>query len=60
MSLVRVFERFKPFKDGRTIVGSDEREGRTSASRNEKMIQKIRTSIRGNRRFTIMELSNEF
>ncbi|KAL4119443.1 hypothetical protein QTP88_012252 [Uroleucon formosanum] len=60
MSRTRVFEWFKRFKEGRTTVESDEREGRPSTSRNEEMIQKIRTAIRGNRRLTIMELSNEF
>ncbi|XP_026819544.1 protein GVQW3-like [Rhopalosiphum maidis] len=59
-SRARVFEWFKRFKEGRTTVKSDEREGRPSTSRNEEMIQKIRTAIRGNRRLTIMELSNEF
>ncbi|KAL4149391.1 hypothetical protein QTP88_003351 [Uroleucon formosanum] len=60
MSRARVFEWFKRFKEGRTTVESDEREGRPSTSRNEEIIQKIRTAIRGNRRLTIMELSNEF
>ncbi|KAE9522415.1 hypothetical protein AGLY_017174 [Aphis glycines] len=60
MSRARVFEWFKRFKEGRTTVESDEREGRPSTSRNEEMIQKIQTAIRGNRRLTIMELSNEF
>lgn len=60
MSRARVFEWFKRFKEGRTTVESDEREGRPSTSRNEEMIQKIRTAIRSNRRLTIMELSNEF
>ncbi|KAL4113507.1 hypothetical protein QTP88_017119 [Uroleucon formosanum] len=60
MSRARVFEWFKRFKESRTTVECDEREGRPSTSRNEEMIQKIRTAIRGNRRLTIMELSNEF
>lgn len=60
MSRVRVFEWYKRFKEGRKTVESDEREGRPSTSRNEEMIQKLRTAIRGNRRLTIMELSNEF
>ncbi|XP_026808809.1 protein GVQW3-like [Rhopalosiphum maidis] len=46
MSRARVFEWFKRFKEGRTTVKSDEREGRPSTSRNEEMIQKIRTAIR--------------
>ncbi|KAE9541769.1 hypothetical protein AGLY_003760 [Aphis glycines] len=46
MSRARVFEWFKRFKKGRTTVESDEREGRPSTSRNEEMIQKIRTAIR--------------
>ncbi|XP_026822225.1 protein GVQW3-like [Rhopalosiphum maidis] len=46
MSRARVFEWFKRFKEGRTTVESDEREGRPSTSRNEEMIQKIRTAIR--------------
>ncbi|KAL4131209.1 hypothetical protein QTP88_008550 [Uroleucon formosanum] len=60
ISRARVFEWFKRFKEGRTTVESDEREGRPSTNRNEEMIQKIRTAIRGNRRLIIMELSNEF
>ncbi|VVC38893.1 Transposase, type 1 [Cinara cedri] len=60
MSRTRVFEWFKRFKEGRTTVESEKREGRPSTSRNEEMVQKIRTAIRGNRRLTIMELSNEF
>ena len=35
MSRARVFEWFKRFKEGRTTVESDEREGRPSTSRNE-------------------------
>ncbi|KAL4141749.1 hypothetical protein QTP88_004326 [Uroleucon formosanum] len=50
MSRARVFEWFKRFKEGRTTVESDEREGRPSTSRNEEMIQKIRTAIRDMRR----------
>ncbi|XP_026818412.1 protein GVQW3-like isoform X2 [Rhopalosiphum maidis] len=50
MSHARVFEWFKRFKEGRTTVESDEREGRPSTSRNEEMIQKIRTAIRDMRR----------
>jgi hypothetical protein len=45
MSRACVFEWFKRFKEGRTTVESDEREGRPSTSRNEEMIQKIRTAI---------------
>lgn len=64
MSRVSVFEWFKRFKKGRTTVESDERGGllsmRQKTSRNEEMIQKIRTAIRGNHRLTIMKLSNEF
>ncbi|XP_025415342.1 protein GVQW3-like [Sipha flava] len=59
-SRTRVFEWFKRFKEGRITVESDEREGRPLTSRNEEMIQKIRTATRDNRRLTIMKLSNEF
>jgi hypothetical protein len=60
MSRVYVFEWFKIFEEGWTTVESDEREGRPLTNRNEEMIQKIRTAIRGNRRLIIMELINEF
>lgn len=51
---------FKRFKEDRTIVENDEREGRPLTSHNDGMIQKIRTPIQDNRHLTIMELSNEF
>ncbi|VVC37570.1 Winged helix-turn-helix DNA-binding domain [Cinara cedri] len=60
MSRARVFEWFKRFKEGSSAVESDEREGSPSTSRNEEIIQKIQTAIQGNRRLTIMEISNEF
>ena len=60
ISRARVFEWYKQFKEGRSIVESDEREGHPSTSRNEEIIQKIQTDIRGNRRLIISELSNEF
>jgi len=54
------FEWFKRFKGDRTIVESDEREGRPSTSRNEKMIQQIRTAIRVNHHLTIIIMSSKF
>lgn len=60
MFRARVFERFKRFVEGKTIVESDEREWRSSTSRNEKMIEQIRTAVWNKRRLTITELSDEF
>jgi len=47
------------FKDGRTYVHDEERSGRSSVITDD-LIAKVNTTIRGNRRFTISELSLEF
>ncbi|GBM71771.1 hypothetical protein AVEN_190635-1 [Araneus ventricosus] len=55
--MVRKFVR--PFKDGRSNVHNEERSGRSSVI-NEDFVQKVNGKVRGNRRFTILSLSNEF
>jgi len=52
MGRTQVFDWFCQFKEGRTSAESDPCSGQPSTSRNEKMIAKVRTIIRNNRRFT--------
>jgi len=59
MSRARVYEWFKRFQDGRTSVESDESSGRPVASKTEKNIEDVRSVVRGNRRITIREVSEE-
>jgi len=47
------------FKEGRTNVHEEERSGRPSVITDD-LAEKVNTTIRGNRRFTISELSLEF
>jgi len=59
MGLTQVFDWFRRFKEGRTSVESDSRSGRPSTSRNEKMIAKVRTIVRNNRRLTVREIADD-
>ncbi|GFG29535.1 hypothetical protein Cfor_09059 [Coptotermes formosanus] len=47
MSRTEVFERFRPFKEGRILVSveSDERPGRPSTSRNRQMMEEVRSLL---------------
>jgi len=47
------------FKEGRTNVHDEELSGRPSVVTDD-LMEKVNTTIRGNRRFTISELSLEF
>ena len=47
------------FKEGRKNVHDEERSGRPSVIK-EDLVEKVNTTIRGNRRFTISELSLNF
>jgi len=58
MGRTQVFEWFRRFKEGRTSVESDSRSGRSSTSRNEEMIAKVRTIVRNNRRLTVREIAD--
>ena len=46
------------FKEGRANVHDEERSGRPSVIKGD-LVEKVKTTIRGNRRFTISELSLE-
>ena len=47
------------FKEGRTSTNDNERSGRSSTSKNEENIQKVRKVIRSNCRLTIREVAEE-
>ena len=47
------------FKDGRTSVESDARFGRPSTSRNDELIDHVRTLVMQDRRVTVRELAEE-
>jgi transposase len=55
----QVKEWFRRFKERRTAAESDERSGRPSTTRNQIMIDKVRSVMLDNRRITIRELSDE-
>ncbi|GFV37410.1 protein GVQW3 [Trichonephila clavipes] len=59
MSLARVFEWFRPFKEGRQSVNSDPRSGRPSTSRNEDKIAQVKAVVRSDRRLTVREIAQE-
>ena len=48
------------FKQGRTNVHEEERSGQPSVIKDDLVVEKVNTTIRGNRCFTISELSLEF
>jgi histone-lysine N-methyltransferase SETMAR len=50
---------YNRFKDGRTSVESDARSGRHSTSRNNELIDKVRTLVMQDRRVTFRELAVE-
>lgn len=59
MSNSRIKEWYNRFKDGRTSVDSEPRSGRPSTSRNETVIEQVRTLVMEDRRITVRELANE-
>ena len=59
MGTTQIKEWYNRFKDGRTSVESEARSGRPSTSRNEIIIDQVRTLVMQDRRFTIRELADE-
>jgi len=59
MSESKVRQWCRLFKEGRTNVNDEERSVRPSVITDD-LMEKLNTTIRGNRRFTISELSLEF
>ncbi|GFW96039.1 protein GVQW3 [Trichonephila clavipes] len=53
MSRARVFEWFRPFKEGRQSVNTDPCSGRPSTSRNEDKIAQVKAVVRSDRRLTV-------
>jgi transposase len=59
MSISRIKEWFNRFKDGRTSVDSELRPGRLSTSRNDNVIDQVRTLVMQDRRITVREVAIE-
>jgi hypothetical protein len=59
MSILRIKEWFNCFKDGRTFVDSEPRPGRPSTSRNDNVIDQVRTLVMQDCRITVRELAIE-
>ncbi|GFW97053.1 protein GVQW3 [Trichonephila clavipes] len=57
MSRARVFEWFRPFKEGRQSLNSDPRSGRPSTSRNDDKIAQVKVVVRSDRRLTVREIA---
>ena len=59
MSITRIREWYNRFKDGSTSVDSEPRHGRPSTSRNDSVINQVRTLLMQDRRITVRELADE-
>jgi len=59
MSITRIKAWYNRFKDGRTSVDSEPRHGRPSTSRNDNVINQVRTLVKQDRRITVRELADE-
>ena len=59
MSIIRIKEWYNRFKDGSTSVDSKPRHGRLSTSRNDNVINQVRTLVMQDRRITVRELADE-
>ena len=59
MGITQIKEWYNRFKDGRTWVESDARSGRPSTSRNDELIDQVRTLVMQDRRVTVRELAEE-
>jgi len=59
MSRTQSHEWYICFKEGRTSIADNESSGRSSTSKKEENIQKVRKVIRSNCRLTVRELSEE-
>jgi len=56
MDITQIKEWYKRFRDGCTSVESDARSGRLSTSRNDELIDQVRTLVMQDRRVTVREL----
>jgi len=59
MGITQIKEWYNRFKDGRTSVDSDVRFGRPSTSRNDEVIDQVRTLVMQDHRVTVRELAEE-
>jgi len=59
MGITRINEWYNRFKDGSTSVDSDARSGRPSTSRNEELIDQVRTLVMQDHRVIVRELAEE-
>ncbi|PNF43587.1 hypothetical protein B7P43_G03209 [Cryptotermes secundus] len=59
MSNSWIKEWYNRFEDGRTSVDSEPRSGRPSTSRNENVIEQVRTLVMEDRCITVRKLANE-
>ena len=59
MGITQIKEWYNQFKDGRTSVESDAHFGRPSTSRNDELIDQLRTLAMQDRRVTVRELAEE-
>ncbi|GFS99244.1 protein GVQW3 [Trichonephila clavipes] len=60
MSRARVFEWFRPFKEGLQSVNSGPRSGRPSTSRNEDKIAQVKVVVLSDRQLTVREIAQEW
>jgi len=59
MGITQIKEWYNQFKDGCTSVVSDGHSGRPSTSRNDELIDQVRTLVMQDHRFTVRELVEE-
>jgi len=59
MSITRIKEWYNRFKDGSTSVDSEPRHDRSATSRNDNVINQVRTLVMQDRRITVRELAGE-
>ena len=59
MSITRIKEWYNRFKDGSTSVDSEPRHGRPSTSRNDNVINQVRTLVMQDHHITVQELADE-
>jgi ribosomal protein S14 len=59
MGATQIKEWFNRFKGGRTLVNSDQRSGRPSASLNANVIENVRSMILEDCRLTVREIADE-
>ena len=59
MSITQIKEWYNRFKDGRVSVESESRSGRPSTSRNDEVIEQVRTLVMQDRRVTIQEIVDQ-